>query len=161
MPFRRAGGGMRRVVDLWLALLAAYWLMRAGASSLIFGRVDQGYPALVELLAIPALQAAALAWVTRQPGAAQLTLPWREGWRLRPLRGILALDLSVIAAAWLMPAASCPFWLASFGAGLPAWLAAVKLAGAAALLAAARRPPRLGAPPPGPPRAPPPPLPGR
>jgi|GEM_PF-1648843 len=129
---------MRRVVDLWLALLAAYWLTRAGASSLFFGRVDRGYPALVELLVIPALQAAALAWATREPGAMQLTLPWREGWQLWPLRGALALDLSVIAAAWLLPAASCPSWLTlSFGAGLPAWLASVKLAGAAALLAVA------------------------
>jgi hypothetical protein len=129
---------MRRLVDLWLALLAAYWLTRAAASSLFFGRVDRGYPALVELLAIPALQAAALAWATRQPGAVRLTLPWREGWRLRPLRGALALDVSVIAAAWLIPPASRPAWLApSAGAGLPAWLAAIKLAGAAALLAAA------------------------
>jgi hypothetical protein len=129
---------MRRVVNLWLALLAAYWLMRAAASSLLFGRVDQGYPALVELLAIPALQAMALAWATRQPGSLQLALPWREGWRLWPLRGILAIDAGVLGAAWLMPAAHRPTWLApSLGAGLPAWLTALKLAGAAALLAAA------------------------
>jgi len=63
---------MRRLVSLWLTLLAAYWLTRAGASSLFFGRVDQGYPALVELLAIPALQALALAWATRQLVAAKL-----------------------------------------------------------------------------------------
>jgi len=81
---------MKRVVNLWLALLAAYWLIRAAASSLLFGRVDNGYPALVELLAIPALQAMALAWATRQRGSLQLALPWREGWRLRPLRGALA-----------------------------------------------------------------------
>jgi hypothetical protein len=62
---------MRRVVDLWLALLGAYWLTRAGASALWFGRVDQSYPALVELLVIPALQAAALTWATRQPGNVQ------------------------------------------------------------------------------------------
>src|SRR5260370_34488592 len=139
MPLRR-GGGMKRVVNLWLALLAAYWLTRAGASSLLFGRVERGYPALVDLLAIPALQALALAWATRQPGSVQLALPWREGWRLWPLRGVLAIDVSVIAAAWLMPAASRPSWLApSFRARLPAWLAAGKLAAAAALLAAALR----------------------
>jgi len=129
---------MRRVVNLWLALLGAYWLTRAGASSLLFGRVDHGYPALLDLLAIPALQAVALAWATRQPGAADLALPWREAWRLRPLRGALAVDVSVIAASWLMPATSRPSWLApSFRAGLPAWLAAVKLAAAATLLVAA------------------------
>jgi len=129
---------MRRVVNLWLALLGAYWLMRAGASSLLFGRVDHGYPALFDLLAIPALQAVALAWATRQPGSVPLALPWREAWRLRALRGALAVDVSILAASWLMPAASRPSWLApSFRAGLPAWLAAVKLAAAAALLAAA------------------------
>ncbi|HYL04422.1 MAG TPA: hypothetical protein VE075_00175 [Thermoanaerobaculia bacterium] len=129
---------MRRVVNLWLALLAAYWLVRAAASSLLFGRVDHGYPALVELLAIPALQAIALAWATRQPGSLQLALPWREGWRLLPLRGALAVDAGVLAVAWLMPAAYRPSWLApSLDAGLPGWLTALKLAGAAALLVAA------------------------
>ena len=131
---------MRRVVNLWLALLAVYWLMRAATSSLLFGRVDQGYPALAELLAIPALQAMALAWATREPGSLQLALPWREGWRLWPLRGALAVDAGVLAAAWLMPAARRPAWLTpSLGTGLPAWLTALKLAGAAALLAAALR----------------------
>jgi hypothetical protein len=129
---------MRRVVNLWLALLAAYWLMRAAASSLLLGRVDLGYPALVELLAIPALQALALAWATRQRGSLQLTLPWREGWRLVPLRGALAVDAGVLAVAWLMPAARRPSWLApSLAAGLPAWLTALKLAAAAALLVVA------------------------
>lgn len=61
---------MRRVVKLWLALLGAYWLTRAGVSALLFGRVDQGYPALVELLAIPAVQALALAWASRPAGGA-------------------------------------------------------------------------------------------
>src|ERR1700680_3442985 len=129
---------MRRVVNLWLALLGAYWLTRAGVSSLLFGRVDHGYPALLDLLAIPALQSVALAWWTRQPGAVGLALPWREAWRLRPLRGALAVDVSVIAASWLMPATSRPSWLApTVRAGLPGWLAAVKLAAAAALLVAA------------------------
>jgi len=129
---------MRRVVNLWLALLGAYWLTRAGASSLLFGRVDHDYPALLDLLAIPALQALALSWATRQPGAVDLALPWREAWRLRALRGALAVDVGILAASWLMPAASRPSWLApSLRTGLPAWLAAVKLAAAAALLAAA------------------------
>lgn len=129
---------MRRVVNLWLALLGAYWLTRAGASSLLFGRVDHDYPALLDLLAIPALQAVALAWATRQPGAVDLALPWREAWRLRALRGALAVDLGILAASWMMPATYRPSWLApSLRTGLPAWLAAAKLAAAAALLAAA------------------------
>src|SRR6202040_2689802 len=128
---------MRRVVNVWLALLGAFWLTRAGASSLLFGRVDHGYRALLDLLAIPALQAVTLAWATRQPGSVDLAMPWREAWRLRVLRGALAVDIGIIGASWLMPATSRPSWLApSFRAGLPAWLAAVKLAAAAALLVA-------------------------
>jgi len=129
---------MRRVVNLWLALLGAYWLTRAGASSLLFGRIDHDYPALVDLLAIPALQAVVLAWATRQPGSVDLALPWREAWRLRTWRGALAVDVGILAASWLMPATSRPSWLEpSFRAGLPAWVAAAKLAAAAALLVAA------------------------
>lgn len=70
---------MRRVVSLWLALLAAYWLTRAGASALLFGRVDHGFPALVELLAIPAVQALALAWATRQPAVPPIADGGRGG----------------------------------------------------------------------------------
>jgi hypothetical protein len=127
------GVGMRRVVNLWLALLAAFWLTRAGVSSLLFGRVDQSYQALVELLAVPALQAVALAWATRQGflaprmAAARWALPWREGWRLLPLRGALAIDAGVLLLAWLVPDA----------AGLPDWVLAAKLLAAAALLLAA------------------------
>jgi hypothetical protein len=129
---------MRRVVNLWLALLGAYWLTRAGASSLLFGRIDHDYPALLDLLAIPALQAVMLAWATRQPASVDLALPWREAWRLRALRGALAVDVGILAASWLMPATSRPSWLEpSFRAGLPAWLAGAKLAAAAALLVAA------------------------
>jgi hypothetical protein len=131
-------GGMRRVVNLWLALLGAYWLTRAGASSLFFGRIDHDYPALLDLLAIPALQAVVLAWATRQPGAVDLALPWREAWRLRTWRGALAVDVGILGASWLMPATSRPSWLEpSFRAGLPAWLTAAKLAAAAALLVTA------------------------
>src|ERR1700692_4140579 len=108
---------MRRLVSLWLALLAACWLTRAAASSLLLGRVDQGYGALLELLAIPALQALALGWLTRQPGPLDLLLPLRQAWRLRPLCGALALDSAVIAAAWLLPASSWPLRLALSPAG--------------------------------------------
>jgi len=132
---------MRRLVNLWLALLAAYWLTRAAVSSLLFGRVDQGFSALLELIAVPALQALAVGWFTRPAGTARLAPPWRAGWRLRPLRGVLVLDAAVLAAAWLLPGPSCPScggWLApSWSGGLPGWLAAAKLLAAAMLLAAA------------------------
>jgi hypothetical protein len=127
---------VRRLVSVWLALFAAFWLTRAAVSSLLLGRVDQGYPAWAELLLIPAVQAIALAWATRQPGPAELALPWREGWQLRPLRGFLAIDLSVVAAAWLAPVSLRPSWLApSWGGSLTGWIAAAKLLAAAALLA--------------------------
>lgn len=133
------GDGMKRVVNLWLALLAAFWLTRAGISSLLFGHVEQGFRALVELLAIPALQAVALAWATRQGrqpsrlAAAQCALPWREAWRLRSLRVALAIDAGVLAFSWGPAPASA--------AGLPAWVLEAKLlAGAALLLAALGRP---------------------
>lgn len=144
---------MRRLVSLWLALLAAFWLARAAASSLLFGRVDQGYGALLELLAIPALQAVALGWLTRQPGPLDLALPWRQAWRLRPLRGALALDAAILAAAWLLPAYSWPSWLTASSArdnaamagmtgstgpaSLAGWPALAALAASAKLLAAA------------------------
>jgi hypothetical protein len=130
---------MKRVVNLWLALLAAFWLTRAGISSLLFGRVEQGFRALVELLAVPALQAVALAWATRQGrqpsrlAAVQCALPWREAWRLRSFRVALAIDAGVLAFAWGPASASA--------AGLPAWVLEAKLlAGAALLLAALGRP---------------------
>jgi hypothetical protein len=58
---------MRRMIKLWLALLAAFWLTRAVVGALVEGRVEQGFPAQLELFAIPALQAMALAWATRGP----------------------------------------------------------------------------------------------
>ena len=54
------------------------------------------------------------------------------------MRGALAVDVSILAASWWMPATSHPSWLApSFRAGLPAWLAAVNgtaVAGGAGLV---------------------------
>jgi hypothetical protein len=56
----------------------------------------------------------ALGWLTRQPGSLDLALPWRQAWSLRPLRGALALDAAIVAAAWLLPAFSWHSW--------PSWL---------------------------------------
>ncbi len=60
------GAAIRRLVSLWLTLLGAYWLTRAGASALLWGRVDGGFPAALELAVVPALQALALGWATRE-----------------------------------------------------------------------------------------------
>jgi len=57
---------MKRLLALWLTLLGAFWLAREGTSALLFQRVDQGYGALAELLLVPALQVAVLAWLTRE-----------------------------------------------------------------------------------------------
>ena len=62
---------MQRMIKLWLALLAAFWLTRAVVGALVEGRVERGLSAQLELAAIPALQAAALAWATRGPRQAR------------------------------------------------------------------------------------------
>jgi len=56
---------MKRILALWLTLLGAFWLTRELTSALLFQRVEQGTGALAELLLVPALQAAVIAWLTR------------------------------------------------------------------------------------------------
>ena len=57
---------MRRFVWIWLTLLGAFWAARTLVAAATFGRVDQGYGDLVQLVLIPAGQAAVLWWVTRE-----------------------------------------------------------------------------------------------
>ncbi|HEV8582830.1 MAG TPA: hypothetical protein VGX68_27510 [Thermoanaerobaculia bacterium] len=60
---------MKKLLALWLTLLGAFWLIRELTSALLFQRVDQGPEAWAELLLVPALQAAAIGWLTRgRPG---------------------------------------------------------------------------------------------
>jgi hypothetical protein len=59
---------VKRLLALWLTLLGAFWLTREVTSALLFQRVDQSPEALAELLIVPALQAAVIAWLTRKPG---------------------------------------------------------------------------------------------
>jgi hypothetical protein len=60
---------MKRLLALWLTLLGAFWLTRELTSALLFERVDPGPGALAELLLVPALQTAVIAWLTRRgPG---------------------------------------------------------------------------------------------
>ncbi|HVT58301.1 MAG TPA: hypothetical protein VHR45_07865 [Thermoanaerobaculia bacterium] len=141
----RITGAVRRLLTLWLALLAAYWLARSALGALLFERaerLDRDFPTLLQLVAIPSLQALALAWATRERGALQLAAPWREALRRPLLRGLLALDGVVFAAAWaavwLLPGRS---WLGLMrGPSLPSALLAGKLLAAMALFAAAVRP---------------------
>jgi hypothetical protein len=61
----RAQAMMKRILALWLTLLGAFWLTRELTSALLFQRVEQGTGALAELLLVPALQTAVIAWLTR------------------------------------------------------------------------------------------------
>jgi hypothetical protein len=145
---------MKRVLTLWLALLAVFWAVRTAISVLLFGRVDQGYEAALQLVAVPALQAAALGWATRRPGGAPLALPWRVAWARQRLVLVLIAELVVLGLGWLAalgwlaplaPGGRAPRWLAlGAGTALPAWSAAAQLAAAAVLCArAVRRQPAL------------------
>jgi hypothetical protein len=60
---------VRRFLTLWLTLVAALWLTRAAVSALLFQRADVGPAAVFQVLAVPLLQAAALAWATRPPAS--------------------------------------------------------------------------------------------
>jgi|HubBroStandDraft_3_1064219.scaffolds.fasta_scaffold03818_2 hypothetical protein len=149
---------MKRILTLWLALLAVFWAGRTALGLLLLGRVDQGYPAALQLVAVPAVQAAALGWITRRSGGVPLALPWQLAWSRRRLALVLSAELVVLAAGglaalgWLAPLGLGPEaratrWLALGARGaLPAWSAAAQLAAAAALFAwaAARGPRPLG-----------------
>ena len=56
---------MRRLLTLWLTLLGAAWLTRAAVSALLFQRAGLGPGTLLLTAAVALLQAALLAWLTR------------------------------------------------------------------------------------------------
>lgn len=60
---------MRRLLKIWLTLLAAYWLGRAAVSLVLFEAADRSLPGLVEVAAVPALQAVLIGWLSRSPRA--------------------------------------------------------------------------------------------
>jgi len=92
---------MRRFVWIWLTLLGAFWVVRTLVSAATFGRVDQGYGDLVQLVLVPAGQAVLLWWVTREarPTPRQvlraLITPW--------LAAFFAWDTAIAALGWLLP----------------------------------------------------------
>ena len=63
----RGGSAMQRFLTLWLTLLAAFWLTRAAVSALLFERAGVERAGLVQVVAVPLLQAALLVWTTRPP----------------------------------------------------------------------------------------------
>lgn len=92
---------MKRLLTLWLTLLAALWLTRTAASALLFQEAGRSFEAAIFLVTVPVLQTLAVGWFTRSPGP----LPWaglrRELRERRLLPGLLAGD----AAALLLAAA--------------------------------------------------------
>ena len=58
---------LQRFLTLWLTLVAALWLTRAAVSALLFERAGVERATLVQVLAVPLLQAALLVWATRSP----------------------------------------------------------------------------------------------
>lgn len=120
---------MKRLLTLWLTLLAALWLTRTAVSALLFQDAGRGFDAAFFLVTVPVLQTLAVGWVTRSPGP----LPWaglvREVRARRLLLGLLAADAAALLLAALFESEIPP----------AAWAALQTLAAAAALgLGAAR-----------------------
>jgi hypothetical protein len=69
---------MQRFLTLWLTLLGAGWLTRAAVSALLFERAGNGPAMLLQVFAVPLLQAALLAWATR-PGTLRRGRPGAGG----------------------------------------------------------------------------------
>lgn len=87
---------MKRLLTLWLTLLAALWLTRTAISALLFQDAGRGFDAAFLLVTVPVLQTLAVGWFTRPPGP----LPWaglaREVRARRLLLGLLAADAAVL-----------------------------------------------------------------
>lgn len=60
---------MKRLLKIWLALLAAFWLTQAAVSALLFETAHRDFGSLVQVAILPALQALLIGWVTRDRAA--------------------------------------------------------------------------------------------
>ncbi len=98
----KIGDTMSRLLALWLTLLAAFWLTRAASSALLFGSAGRGPGEMVQLVAVPALQALLVAWATRRPGPFLHAVPLRLALRRSDLRGLLLLDAAVFLTGWIL-----------------------------------------------------------
>ncbi|MES1245667.1 MAG: hypothetical protein ABUT39_28940 [Acidobacteriota bacterium] len=92
---------MSRLLALWLTLLAAFWLTRAASSALLFGTAVRGPGEVLQLVAVPALQALLVAWATRRPGPFLHGEPLRSALGQADVRGILILDAAVLVVGWI------------------------------------------------------------
>lgn len=114
---------MKRLLTLWLTLLAALWLTRTAVSALLFQDAGRGFDAAFLLVTVPVLQTLTVGWFTRSPGP----LPWavlaREVRARRLLLGLLTADAAVLLLAALFESEIPP----------AAWAALQTLAAAAAL----------------------------
>lgn len=130
---------MRRLLALWLTLLASFWLTRALVSALLFGSADRTWEGFFQLVTVPVLQALFVAWATRRPGRPAHLLPVRIALRRPDLRAILLFDAAVIALGALLPAVS---WFSlSQGRNLPsAWVAMKAVAAGWVFVQQARQP---------------------
>lgn len=91
---------MRRFVWIWLTLLAALWTARTLIAAVAHGHVEPRYDDLVQLVLLPAGQAAVLWWVTR----ASRTTP-RQAFRIlfTPwLALFFAWDAAIAVLGWLL-----------------------------------------------------------
>jgi hypothetical protein len=114
---------MKRLLALWLTLLAAFWLTRTAVSALLFERADRGYGTLVELVAIPVLQTAFVGWLTRSAWPSSWKVLGAELRRRRLLLGLLVADAAVLLLAVFLESETPP----AAWAGLQAGAAAVLL----------------------------------
>lgn len=94
---------MKRILTLWLALLATFWLARALVEAFAEQRADLRPEQWLALAAIPALQALALGWATRSPGPSPVAELARAVRRSPLLLVLLALDLALPALALALP----------------------------------------------------------
>lgn len=125
---------MSRLLALWLTLLAAFWLTRAGASAVVFGNADRSYEGIIQLVTVPALQALLVAWATRRPGPFAPAIPVRAALRQPDLKVILLLDAAVLVAGWGLGTLAGIGWFSlSQGRNLPSIWIALK-AGAAGVV---------------------------
>jgi hypothetical protein len=131
---------MSRLLAIWLTLLAAFWLTRALASALLFGTADRGTAGVLQLVAVPAVQALLVVWATRRPGPFAHALPVRAALGQADLRAILLLDAAVLALGWVLGT----FWEIGWfglaqGRNLPSTWTALKAGAAGVVLFPATR----------------------
>lgn len=108
---------MKRLLTLWLTLLAALWLTRTAVSALLFQQAGRGFGATFLLVTVPVMQTLLVGWVTRPPGPP----PWaglgREIRQRRLLPALLAGDAAALLLALFFESELPPAAWAALQAG--------------------------------------------